>query len=166
MEQCKTVTPKSGSNHEVVVYMEFQLQVFHWEVLWCLGLMVTQVVEHGGSSVLIPIILPSLSSPYPRGNIFNKGSYREAPPEVQPLTILSPFSTEKVAALLYTFYLQMAPLSHTQFHVVQNFASLLTAVSALSLKYENITKPEQFLDFFHCQKNTSVSPFGLLYRPK
>ena len=31
MEKYKTVTPKSGSDHEVVVYMEFQRQVFHRE---------------------------------------------------------------------------------------------------------------------------------------
>ena len=31
VEKYKTVTPKSGSDHKVVIYMEFQLQVFHWE---------------------------------------------------------------------------------------------------------------------------------------
>ena len=49
---------------------------------------------------------------HPRGGggwALNKGYYGEAPPEVQPLTLLHTILAEKVP-LLYTFYLKKVPL--------------------------------------------------------
>ena len=60
------------------------------------------------------------------------------PPEVQPLTLLYTISHEK-GTPLYTFYWQMEPLSHT-LYLVCDFASLLTAVNALSFKWNQSQK--------------------------
>ena len=64
--------------------------------------------------------------------VLNKVLYEEAPPpRSNSLPFYIPFLTEKVP-LRYTFYRQWYPFRC----LVQNFASLLTAVNALSLKYE------------------------------
>ena len=50
-------------------------------------------------------------------------------------------------------------------YLVKNVASLLTAVNALSSKYEKFTKLGNFLDFFTAV-NSSVSPLRSFYRRK
>ena len=67
---------------------------------------------------------------------FSKGRLR---PEVQPFALLYTVFDRK-GPLLYTFNIQMVPLSHVQFRTLQ--------VKALSLKHEQITNPKRFHDFF------------------
>ena len=64
--------------------------------------------------------------------------------EVQPLPFDIPFLTKKGTPFVYPLLKNGAPFTY----LVYSFAFLLTAVNALSLKYEQITKPERFLDLF------------------
>ena len=63
-------------------------------------------------------------------------------PEVQPLTLLYTIFHEKGTPFVYLLLTNGTPFKY----LVQNFASLLTAVNALSFKQESITKIERFLD--------------------
>ena len=72
-------------------------------------------------------------------------------PEVQPLT-LTPYLlrtifyenlSEKGTPFVYLLLTNGIPFTY----LVYNFASLLTAVNALSFKQVSITKIERFLDF-------------------
>ena len=69
---------------------------------------------------------------------FYAGRFR---PEVQSLTLLYTIF-ERKGPLSFTVYWQMLPLSP------KKFEPLLSAVNALSLKHELITKLESFMDFF------------------
>ena len=69
---------------------------------------------------------------------FYAGRFR---PEVQSLTLLYTIF-ERKGPLSFTVYWQMSPLSP------KKFEPLLSAVNALSLKHELITKLESFMDFF------------------
>ena len=62
-------------------------------------------------------------------------------PEVQSLTLLYTIF-ERKGPLSFTVYWRMLPLSP------KKFEPLLSAVNALSLKHELITKLESFMDFF------------------
>ena len=79
------------------------------------------------------------------GEVLNKVLYGKAPPEAQPLTLLNTIFDRKGT---YFVHLRILLKSGTPFRVL-NFASLLSAVSRLSLKYEEIIKSKRFLDFFH-----------------
>ena len=81
---------------------------------------------------------------------FYAGRFR---PEVQSLTLLYTIF-ERKGPLSFTVYWQMLPLSATKFE------SLLTAVNALSLKHELITKLESFMDFFTSIKCNICQPFS------
>ena len=85
-------------------------------------------------------------------------------PRSNPFPFYTPFLTEK-APLSFTKIL--LPLTNgTPFtYLVKNVESLLTAVSALSLKDEKITKPGNFFDFVTAI-NFSISRFRCFYRQK
>ena len=74
---------------------------------------------------------------------------RRLNPEIQPLTLLYTNFDRKGASFVYPLL-----INGTRFtYLVSNFAFLTARkVNALSLKYEYVTKPERFLDFFTAKK--------------
>ena len=86
-------------------------------------------------------ILIRLSLPVRGGGILPKFYAGRFRPEVQSLTLLYTIF-ERKGPLSFTVYWQMLPLSP------KKFEPLLSAVNALSLKHELITKLESFMDFF------------------
>ena len=81
--------------------------------------------------------------------------------KVQPLTHLYIILDRKGTPFVDFLLTNGTPFTY----LVQNFASLFTAVNVLSLKYEKITKPECFHNFF-TTINASVSPCSPFYWPK
>ena len=73
----------------------------------------------------------------------NKCLYMEAPPEVQSMSLLQTIFPEKGAPLVYL----LSTNCTTFIYLVQNFTSFVTAVNALCVKQESLTKIERFLDF-------------------
>ena len=65
--------------------------------------------------------------------IFHTGRFR---PKVQPLTLLFTIFHEKATPFVYVLFANGTPFTY----LVQNFASLLTAVNALYFKQESIAK--------------------------
>ena len=100
-----------------------------------LGSNFDQVITRGGGGGILPK--------------FYAGRFR---PEVQSLTLLYTIF-ERKGPLSFTVYWQMSPLSP------KKFEPLLSAVNALSLKHELITKLESFMDFF-----TSIKRICLPFR--
>ena len=81
--------------------------------------------------------------------------------KVQPLTHLYIILDRKCTPFVDLLLTNGTPFTD----LVQNFASLFTAVNVLSLKYEQITKPECFHNFFTAI-NASFSPCSPFYWPK
>ena len=81
--------------------------------------------------------------------------------KVQPLTHLYIILDRKGIPFVDFLLTNGTPFTY----LVQNFASLFTAVNVLSLKYDKITKPECFHNFF-TTINASVSPCSPFYRLK
>ena len=68
----------------------------------------------------------------------------KAPPKSNPLAFNKPlFFHERGTPLVYLLLTNGTSFTH----LVYNFASLLTAVNALTFKQESIIKIERFLDF-------------------
>ena len=90
--------------------------------------------------------------------------WRGSAPGSAPLPFYIPFLTVKVP-LLYTFYWQMIPLSHT--YVAWNFVSPLTAKNALRFKYEYITSFCNIFTFLLYRLKWQISlPFYILQQVK
>ena len=80
-------------------------------------------------------------------------------PRSNPLAFYIPFSTEQVR-LSYTFYWQMAPLSHTLSSTLHR--SLLTDCCKCTV----LPAHQNVFSTFSQPKNASGSSFGPFYRPK
>ena len=84
--------------------------------------------------------------------MFYTGRLRPEP----PLPFLHTIFYRKGIPFVYLLLTNCTPFTQ----LVQNFASLLTAVNALSLKQESITKPERFL-YFYSHKMHRLALLGL-----
>ena len=82
-------------------------------------------------------------------------------PKVQLFTLLYNIFHRKGTPFVYLLLKNGTPFTY----LVENFASLLTDINALSFNYESITNSEHFFDFFTAIK-CIVSPFGLLREQK
>ena len=90
---------------------------------------------------------------YFRGEVLNNVLNGKVPPR-GPTLLKKPFMTEKGSPFVYLLLTNGTPFTY----LLWNFTSLLPGVKCgcLTFKYEKITKPQRFLDFFTAIKRVSL----------
>ena len=132
---------------------------YDYIIPWAILLQVPCITNHFSIQQALTIfILEFLLQPGGYSTKFNMARLR---PTVQPLTLLYNIFHRKGTPFVYLLLKNGTPFTY----LVENFASLLTDINALSFNYESITNSEHFFDFFTAIK-CIVSPFGLFREQK